>query len=117
MFDAMVTKGKLGPEAFAQITATAPADIYGLSQKGAIAADKDADLVIWDPDKQVTYDENDLHDNVGYNPWVGRTITGWPVHVIQRGRTIMQDGVFQGTAGGGNWIDRPVLATQPKGAV
>jgi len=117
MFDAMVTKGRLGPEAFAQITATAPADIYGLSQKGAIAEGKDADLVIWDPNKQVSYGENDLHDNVGYNPWVGRTITGWPVRVILRGQSIMQDGVFQGTAGDGNWIDRPTLATQPKGAV
>jgi dihydropyrimidinase len=116
MFDAMVTKGKLGPEAFAQITATAPADIYGLSQKGAIVSGKDADLVIWDPDKQVCYGENDLHDNVGYNPWVGRSIKGWPVHVLLRGQTIMQDGVFQGTAGGGNWIDRPTLATPPTGA-
>ena len=76
MFDAMVTKGKLGPEAFAQITATASAYIYGLSQKGAIVSGKDADLVIWDPDKQVCYGENDLHDNVGYNPWVGRSING-----------------------------------------
>jgi dihydropyrimidinase len=116
MFDAMVTKGKLGPEAFAQITAAGPADIYGLSQKGAIVAGKDADLVIWDPDKQVRYGENDLHDNVGYNPWVGRSIKGWPVHVLLRGQTIMQDGVFQGTAGGGNWIDRPTLATSPTGA-
>jgi len=115
MFDAMVSKGKLGPEAFAQITSTAPADIYGLTQKGAIAAGKDADLVVWDPDKQVTFGENDLHDNVGYNPWVGRTITGWPTHVILRGQTIVQDGTFHGTAGAGNWIDRPTLATQPKG--
>ena len=59
--------------------------------------------------------ENDLHDNVGYNPWVGRTITGWPPHVILRGQTIVQDGTFHGTAGAGNWIDRPTLATQPKG--
>lgn len=115
MFDAMVSEGKLGPEAFARITATAPAEIYGLTQKGAIGVGKDADLVIWDPNKQVTYAQNDLHDNVGYNPWVGHTIRGWPVHVILRGQTVMQDGVFHGAAGGGRWIDRPILATQPKG--
>ncbi|MCF2870939.1 dihydropyrimidinase [Octadecabacter sp. G9-8] len=117
MFDAMVSGGKLGPEAFAQITSTAPADLYGLTQKGAIAVGKDADLVIWDPDTQVTYGENDLHDNVGYNPWVGRTIKGWPVHVILRGQTVMQDGVFHGAADAGRWIDRPTLATQPTGAL
>jgi dihydropyrimidinase len=117
MFDAMVSHGKLGPEAFARITATAPADLYGLSRKGTIEVGKDADLVIWDPQKQVTYDQNDLHDNVGYNPWVGRTITGWPVHVLLRGETVMQDGVFKGRAGAGHWIDRPTLATKPNGEV
>ena len=116
MFDAMVSKGKLGAEAFARFTATVPAEIYGLSQKGSIAVGKDADLVIWDPDKHVTYEDNDLHDNVGYNPWVGRSIQGWPVHVVLRGQTLMQDGVFHGTAGSGRWIDRPSLATQPKGS-
>lgn len=115
MFDAMVSKGKLGPEAFANITATVPAQTYGLAQKGAIAEGFDADLVIWDPDKWVTYSMNDLHDNVGYNPWVGRTITGWPVHVILRGESVMKNGVFHGSAGAGRWIDRPTLATQPKG--
>ena len=42
----------------------------------------DADIVIWDPDKKVTYGANDLNDNVGYNPWEGRTVTGWPERVI-----------------------------------
>lgn len=115
MFDAMVSKGRMGPEAFARITATAPAEIYGLTQKGAIALGKDADLVIWDPAKTVTYGDNDLHDNVGYNPWTGRKITGWPEHVILRGQSLVQDGTFLGQAGSGHWIDRPTLATQPKG--
>lgn len=115
MFDAMVSTGTLGPEAFAQITSTAPARLYGLTRKGAIEVGKDADLVIWDPQKTLTYGDNDLHDNVGYNPWAGRKITGWPVHVLLRGQTVMKDGAFHGTAGAGRWIDRPTLATKPKG--
>ncbi len=114
MFDAMVSKGRLGPEAFARITATAPAEIYGLHQKGAIAPGKDADLVIWDPDRSVTYGANDLHDNVGYNPWEGYHVTGWPTHVILRGQNLVADGAFLGTPGSGRWIARPTLATQPK---
>ena len=74
----------------------------------------DADISIWDPDIQLTYGANDLHDNVGYNPWEGRTIMGWPTHVILRGKTLCKDGVFLGTAGQGQWIDRPELATKPK---
>ncbi|MFA8440418.1 dihydropyrimidinase [Yoonia sp.] len=113
MFDAMVSKGRGGPEAFAKLTATAPAEIYGLQQKGHLTVGMDADITLWDPDESVTYGENDLHDNVGYNPWVGRTITGWPTDVWLRGMHIVQDGSFSATPGSGAWIDRPTLATQP----
>ncbi|PUB14964.1 dihydropyrimidinase [Yoonia sediminilitoris] len=114
MFDAMMQPGGQGPEMFAQITATAPAQIYGLPGKGVIGEGMDADLVIWDPDKTVTYGPNDLHDNVGYNPWEGRTITGWPAQVMLRGTVICRNGTFDGTPGTGQWINRPVLATRPR---
>lgn len=115
MFDAMVSNGRGGPEAFARLTATAPARLYGLKRKGAIAEGMDADIVIWNPDKQVTYSADDLHDNVGYNPWEGRCIQGWPEHVILRGETLVKEGAFFGTPGHGQWIERPELATKPNG--
>ena len=113
MFDAMVSNGRGGPEAFANLTATAPAEIYGLQNKGRIEIGKHADITLWDTRKSKTYGENDLHDNVGYNPWVGRTITGWPTDVWLRGNHIVQDGTFAAAPGSGAWIDRPTLATQP----
>jgi len=87
--------------------------LYGLTNKGSLTEGKDADIVIWDPEKSVTYGANDLHDNVGYNPWDGFSVTGWPVQVLLRGKTIMKNGAFHGTFGAGHWIDRPTLATQP----
>lgn len=113
MFDAMVTQGRGGPAGFARLTATEPARLYGLAGKGAIAVGMDADLVIWDEDRLVTYGPDDLHDNVGYNPWAGRTVTGWPQVVILRGQTLVRDGAFRGSPGGGRWIARPDLATKP----
>ncbi|MEJ8560748.1 dihydropyrimidinase [Yoonia sp. GPGPB17] len=113
MFDAMVSKGRGGPEGFAKLTATAPAQIYGLPNKGRLAVGMDADITLWDPAKSVTYGENDLHDNVGYNPWVGRTIAGWPTDVWLRGNHIVQNGTFTASPGSGHWIDRPTLATPP----
>lgn len=115
LFDAMVTRGRGGPEAFAELTSHAPARIYGLPQKGAIAEGMDADIVIWDPEKTVTYGADDLHDNVGYNPFEGHQVTGWPEQVILRGRTLVSQGAFLGTPGSGRWIKRPQLATQPRG--
>ena len=115
LFDEMVTKGRGGASAFVELTSTAPAEIYGLKHKGKIAVGMDADVVIWDPSKTVTYGADDLHDNVGYNPWEGYRVTGWPETVLLRGQTLVADSVFQGTPGNGNWIDRPELATKPKG--
>jgi dihydropyrimidinase len=117
LFNEMVSQGRGGPEAFAEVTAHAPARLYGLGRKGAIAEGMDADIVIWNPNKMVTYGEDDLHDNVGYNPWEGTCVTGWPEHVILRGKTLMKNGEFFGTPGSGQWIDRPQLATKPNDAV
>ena len=106
MFDALVSQ-RADPVLFAELTAQAPARLYGLDRKGSIAEGKDADIVIWDPEKTVTYGANDLHDNVGYNPWEGYSVTGWPEQVLLRGETIVADGEFHGSPGCGRWIDRP----------
>ena len=113
MFDAMVSGGRGGPEGFARLTASAPAEIYGLPQKGALAPGMHADITLWDPEKTTTYRENDLHDNVGYNPWVGRTIKGWPTDVWLRGNHIVQGGTFVANPGSGRKINRPNLAVTP----
>lgn len=115
MFDAMVSRGLGGPQEFVRVTATEPARLYGLPGKGAISPGMDADLVIWDGARQVTFGADDLHDNVGYNPWQGHTVTGWPERVILRGQTIVQDGRCLAAPGGGRWIARPGLGTPPNG--
>jgi dihydropyrimidinase len=106
LFDAMVSKGRLGPAAFAEYTATAPARIYGLETKGRLEVGLDADVVVWDPKASRRYGADDLHDNVGYNPWEGRDVTGWPTHVLSRGDMIVQGGAFQATPGRGKWLRR-----------
>lgn len=113
MFDAMVSQGRGGPMAFANLTSTIPAQLYGLPSKGAIAEGMDADLVIWDPEKTNTYGANDLHDNVGYNPWEGRQVRGWPERVFLRGQMLVENGTFLGTPGSGAWINRPAMAVKP----
>jgi dihydropyrimidinase len=116
MFDAMMAEGGPGPVAFARVTSGAPAEVYGLTSKGRIALGMDADLVIWD-ERPVTFGDNDLHDNVGYNPWVGRTVRAWPGTVILRGRVLVEEGRFLGAPGSGRWIDRPALGETPVAAL
>lgn len=104
MFNAMVSEGRLGLEAFANVTAKAPAQAFGLEGKGQIAIGFDADIAIWDSEQTRTYGANDLHDNVGYNPFEGTTIKGAPITVLSRGRIIVQDGTLCAHAGTGHWL-------------
>ena len=116
MFDAMVSRGGLGVEKFVELTATAAARLYGLETKGQLVPDADADIVIWNADHVVTFSEDDLHDNVGYNPWIGRTVTGWPELVILRGEVIVENGECHAEPGSGQFLYRRADAMpQPKG--
>ncbi len=96
----------LDPTRFARLTATAAADIYGLAQKGRLVPGADADIVLWDPDRTHTYGSDDLHDNVGYNPYEGHSVTGWPTYVFLRGQLIVSNGILTATPGQGRWINR-----------
>ena len=113
MFDAMVGRGRQGAAAFARLTAEAAADLYGLPGKGRIAPGYDADLVLWDSGRAVTYGADDLHDNVDYNPWQGTTVTGWPVATYLRGRAVMREGAYLGRPGAGRWLPRAAIGARP----
>ena len=107
LFDAMVGHGRLGLSKFVELTATAPARLYGLhARKGSIAAGLDADLAIWDPERTVTIEQGPRHDSAGYTPFAGRTLKGWPVTVLRRGQVIADGGVLHGTTGSGRFLPR-----------
>jgi dihydropyrimidinase len=107
LFDAMVSNGRFGAQKFVEWTATAPAHIYGLApRKGSIAVGADADIAIWDPDKEVTFADADVVDGAGYTPYAGRTVRGWPVMVLRRGEIIAENGSCLGAAGSGEFLPR-----------
>lgn len=101
MFDAMVSQGQLGAQKFVDLTATAPAALFGLDGKGRIEPGADADIVLWDPARRVTFGANDLHDATGYNPYAGRTVTGWPDTVLSRGDVVLARGQVTAAPGRG----------------
>jgi dihydropyrimidinase len=107
LFDAMVSKGRMGVEKFVELTATAPAKIYNLHpKKGSIAVGADADVAIWDREKAVTLSDEGVHDLTRYTPYAGRTVQGWPVTVLRRGEVIVEDGTFRASAGSGRFLPR-----------
>ncbi|KQS67547.1 dihydropyrimidinase [Methylobacterium sp. Leaf361] len=106
LFDAMVSRGRLGLRKFVDITATAPARLYGLTTKGSIAIGQDADLAVWDPARAMTLTDDLVADRTGFTPYTGRTVTGWPTTVLRRGEIVAQDGAARAQPGSGRWLNR-----------
>lgn len=106
LFDAAFVRKTLSPQSFNHLTADAASDIYRLPRKGRLRVGHDADITLWDPTKSYTYQADDLHDNVGYNPYEGRRVTGWPKNVFLRGYQIVTDGELTTEPGFGQWINR-----------
>jgi dihydropyrimidinase len=80
--------------------ATNHARMYGLTdRKGTVAAGADADLAIWDAKRNVTLSAGMMHDNVGYTPYEGRVVKGWPVTVVSRGRVVIEGGALHAARG------------------
>ena len=105
LFSEGVGKGRIDLNHFVALASTTAAKIYGIyPRKGTIAVGSDADIAIWDPDKEVTIGTAMLHDNVGYTPYEGRTVTGWPVTVIRRGEVIVDGGEFRAERGSGAFL-------------
>ncbi|MEM7693782.1 MAG: dihydropyrimidinase [Pseudomonadota bacterium] len=107
LFDAIVSQGRMDIRDFVRLTATAPAHIYNLAdRKGAIAIGRDADLVIWDADRRVPLTDDLVADKTGYNPYAGRTLTGWPDTVVRRGEVIVSEGAMVAAPGSAAFLPR-----------
>ncbi|MEL7158761.1 MAG: amidohydrolase family protein [Actinomycetota bacterium] len=92
---------------FVDITATQHARIYGLyPRKGTIAVGADADLALWDTQRELTVTDEMIHDNVGYTPYAGRRLKGWPETVIARGEVIVDRGELRAERGRGRFLAR-----------
>src|SRR5437660_1106829 len=105
LFSEGVGQGRLDLNAFVALTATNHAKLYGLyPKKGTIAVGSDADIAIWDPERETTITAGMLHDNVGYTPYEGRRLRGWPVTVLSHGRLVVEHGTLMAHRGSGAFL-------------
>ena len=71
-----------------------PARLAGLPRKGVIAAGRDADLVIWDPEAELTVDARALQHRHALTPYDGRRLRGTIARTYVRGRRVYERGRF-----------------------
>jgi len=102
-----VGAGKITPNKFVQLTSTDPAKIFGLyPKKGTILPGSDADITIWDPEKEIKYGVAYAQHRTDYNLFEGYKLKGVVDKVFLRGKLIVDGQDWQGKRGMGKFIFR-----------
>ncbi|WP_412546415.1 dihydroorotase [Maricaulis sp. MIT060901] len=86
-----VNAGRLTLERFVDLTSHGVQRIFGLSGKGRMAAGWDADFTIVDMNHSREITDEWSASKSGWTPFHGRTVKGWPIMTIVRGKTVMRD--------------------------
>ena len=111
IFDGGVGQKRISLNRFVELTSTAAAKIFGLfPKKGTIAVGSDADIVIFDPERQQVISAASHHMRVDYSAYEGRNVRGVSEIVMSRGSIVVENGEFKGKAGGGRFLKRGTFA-------
>jgi dihydropyrimidinase len=107
IYDGGVAQGRVSLNRFVELTSTAAAKMFGLfPRKGTIAVGSDADIVVFDPEREQTISASTHHMNVDYSAYEGRKVKGVVETVLSRGRVVVEGGEFKGKAGDGQFLKR-----------
>jgi dihydroorotase len=86
-----VAEGRLTLERLVDLTSHGANRIFGLADKGRLAAGFDADLTIVDLKARRTLTHEMMASRVGWTPFAGMEAKGWPIATIIRGQVVMRD--------------------------
>jgi dihydropyrimidinase len=110
LWDRGVNTHWLTPQKFVSLTATQPAHIFGMPEKGSIRVGKDADILLWDPAVEHTISAATQAMNTDYNMFEGWRCKGNVAKVFSRGELIVEGGKFLGKPGRGRFLHREANA-------
>jgi len=100
-----VAKGRITLPQLVELTATAPARLFGFApKKGTLTPGADADIVLFDPSVRWTMTQETLHMASDYTSYEGVEVTGKVAKVFSRGDLIVDGEEFLGTPGRGRFV-------------
>jgi dihydropyrimidinase len=102
-----VNEGRISLNRMVELLSTNAAKLFGLyPRKGTIAPGTDADIVVFDPEKEHTISAKTHHSKADYNLYEGTTVVGAPEMVILRGNVLVEGGELVAEPGVGQFVKR-----------
>lgn len=104
-WDEGVNKGKISPAGLVRAMTELPAKIFGMyPRKGCLHPGSDADILIFDPEREYVVPDRLPYMNVDYSLFNARRCKGAPEEVFLRGRSVFKDGEFTVEPGYGRFV-------------
>ena len=102
-----VATGRLTMNEFVAVTSTNIAKILNMyPKKGAILVGADADIVVFDPNKEKTITAATQQSAIDYNVFEGKHVKGLPRYTLTRGMVAIDDGAVKTREGHGQFVAR-----------
>ncbi|HVM57014.1 MAG TPA: dihydropyrimidinase [Gaiellaceae bacterium] len=112
-----VNDGRITLNRMVELLSTNAAKLFGLyPRKGTIAPGSDADIVVFDPEKEHTISAKTHHSAADYNLYEGTTVVGAPEIVLLRGHVLVEDGELAASPGIGQFVKRARFGEELKPA-
>jgi len=107
LFSEGVKTNKISLTKYVALTSTNAAKIFGMyPRKGTIAIGSDADILIFNPNKEHTISVKTHHMNCDYSSYEGKKVTGKTETVILRGKIAIENEACKLKPGYGQFIRR-----------
>jgi dihydropyrimidinase len=107
MYTYGVLEGRLDLHQFVEVNCTRPAKIFGMyPRKGAVMVGSDADLVIWNPEKEDVISAKTHFHKCDRNIFEGYKTKGAPTWVLANGKVQFDEGKLKVERGAGRFIPR-----------